>query len=223
MENKYSLRRVVSYSCLVLFAIFCILMLKFSTISVTSELIKMFGGTEPDNGFVWMRFESNFLDISSDEGAVVLFTVGPLSIIQLIIGIVALTSVVCNFLKGKDDANKKHIVWGIISMSVYALEGIIIKFVCESELPSYVSEYINTSSYIPLIIGVFLVIGYNFSLKYLPDMNLSLGEVGVSSNSSVALNEAERMEALSKCKALLDSGVITQEEFDAKKKQLLGL
>ena len=220
MENKYSLRRVVSYSCLGLFARLCILMLKFSTISVQSELIKMFG-VEPDNGFVWMRFESNFLDNSSDIGTIVLLTVGPLSIAQLIIGISVLASVVSNFLKEKDDVNKKPIVWGFVSMSLYALEGIIIKFVCNSELPSYVSEYINTSSFIPLIIGVALVIGYNLSLKYLPDAGFSSS--GVSSKTSPALNEVAKMEALSKYKGLLDNGIITQEEFDAKKKQLLGL
>ena len=108
-------------------------------------------------------------------------------------------------------------------MSVYALEGIIIKFVCNSELPSYVSEYIDSSSFVPLIIGIALVIGYNLSLKYLPDSNLSLGEALASSDSSAKSNEVDRMEAISKYKELLDSGAITQEEFDAKKKQLLGL
>ncbi|MBE6635053.1 MAG: SHOCT domain-containing protein [Ruminococcaceae bacterium] len=35
--------------------------------------------------------------------------------------------------------------------------------------------------------------------------------------------ESEAIESIEKYKALLDSGVITEEEFEAKKKQLLGL
>ena len=36
-------------------------------------------------------------------------------------------------------------------------------------------------------------------------------------------NEASSVEDLKKYKELLDTGVISQEEFDAKKKQLLGI
>ena len=43
------------------------------------------------------------------------------------------------------------------------------------------------------------------------------------SESSVSDNMAQAAEALKSLKELLDSGIITQEEFDAKKKQLLGL
>ena len=43
------------------------------------------------------------------------------------------------------------------------------------------------------------------------------------SESSVSDNMAQAAEALKSLKELLDSGIITREEFDAKKKQLLGL
>lgn len=39
----------------------------------------------------------------------------------------------------------------------------------------------------------------------------------------VVTNDSSNAEELKKYKELLDSGVISQEEFDAKKKQLLGL
>ena len=35
--------------------------------------------------------------------------------------------------------------------------------------------------------------------------------------------KADRIEELTKLKELLDAGAITQEEFDAKKKQMLGV
>lgn len=45
----------------------------------------------------------------------------------------------------------------------------------------------------------------------------------VAEKSSPSVTEAERLQYLKEYKNLLDSGVISQEEFDAKKKQLLGL
>lgn len=44
-----------------------------------------------------------------------------------------------------------------------------------------------------------------------------------SNNSSSITNQVSSADELKQYKELLDSGVITQEEFDAKKKQLLGL
>ena len=58
---------------------------------------------------------------------------------------------------------------------------------------------------------------------------LSLFEVMCQSNkvvhstSEVATQEQSAADEIVKFKQLLDSGIITQEEFDAKKKQLLGL
>ena len=42
-------------------------------------------------------------------------------------------------------------------------------------------------------------------------------------NSTTVVNAISPAEELKKMKELLDMGIITQEEFDAKKKQLLGL
>lgn len=44
-----------------------------------------------------------------------------------------------------------------------------------------------------------------------------------ASNITVVKQDASSADELKKIKDLLDSGIITQEEFDAKKKQLLGL
>ena len=41
--------------------------------------------------------------------------------------------------------------------------------------------------------------------------------------TTTVVNRSSNAEELSKFKKLLDEGIITQEEFDAKKKQLLGL
>ena len=44
-----------------------------------------------------------------------------------------------------------------------------------------------------------------------------------NSDKKDRLNYEEQIDALNKMKALLDAGVLTQEEFDAKKKEILGL
>ena len=44
-----------------------------------------------------------------------------------------------------------------------------------------------------------------------------------SSNTATSEYEGNQVERLAKLKELLDKGVISQEEFDAKKKQIMGL
>ena len=62
--------------------------------------------------------------------------------------------------------------------------------------------------------------------------NISTCSCGISKASIIApaaapksqpIDDAKAIEALKEYKDLLDSGIITQEEFDAKKKNLLGL
>ena len=50
-----------------------------------------------------------------------------------------------------------------------------------------------------------------------------LGQILASEGYEVIATAADGKEGLDKYKELLDMGVISQEEFDAKKKQLLGL
>ena len=53
-------------------------------------------------------------------------------------------------------------------------------------------------------------------------INDQMSKVG-SSNSSVTVNAIDPIEQLTKLAALLDKGLVTQEEFEKKKKELLGL
>lgn len=50
-----------------------------------------------------------------------------------------------------------------------------------------------------------------------------ISEARARRNSPASTVASSPMEELKKCKELLDCGIITQEEFDTKKKQLLGL
>lgn len=54
-------------------------------------------------------------------------------------------------------------------------------------------------------------------------INKILPRLNMESNGSIQTSQLSAADELKKYKDLLDSGIITQEEFDAKKKQLLGL
>ena len=45
----------------------------------------------------------------------------------------------------------------------------------------------------------------------------------VNDNTSVNMNKVDPYEEIKKLKTLLDEGIITEEEFNKKKKELLGL
>lgn len=68
-----------------------------------------------------------------------------------------------------------------------------------------------------VIMTVALLAGYYFLGIYLKGVLPSTA----GTNSAVVENKGSTIESLSNLKDLLDKGVITQEEFDAKKKQLL--
>jgi uncharacterized protein YwgA len=51
----------------------------------------------------------------------------------------------------------------------------------------------------------------------------SLNEAQPTVQTTTIINQADPMEQLEKLASLKDKGIITEEEFNAKKKQLLGL
>lgn len=222
MSTKFTVKRVASYFILVLFALLCILMLCFSTMYASKDASK-FLYPDADNGFVWMSFESNIAYGSDWESFAVLL--GTISIFQLIFGIVATVMVIINFCTGKPTRkNKGIIIVGFISMLLYAIEGIVYnKVYCN--IMNYKSEYFATVAYIPLVIGLVLVAGLSLLEKFIKETQVTCSDVAISKSvpNIVQSNESDTIKNLAQYKELLDKGIITQEEFDLKKKQLLGL
>lgn len=222
MQNKNSTARLVSHACLIAFSLFCVLMLAFAGIYYDG-----FGSSavDSDNGFVWLTFESNLLMFGSWDPYCVIY--GILSILQLGFGLCAVALSALSFVNKKyENKHKLIIVGGLISMTLYAAEGIVLKMVEFGS--SYYDDFI-TVSYVPLIIGVLLVVGYNLSKKYLPgDAEGTEAEAEVAAPAAAQAQKsgisAENVpEMLARYKSLLDSGAITEEEYEAKKKELLGL
>lgn len=70
-----------------------------------------------------------------------------------------------------------------------------------------------------LMVGV-LLLGLAFQKKRVPAKVMANAS---STSTTTAIGTETAIEKLTKLKQLLDEGIITQEEFEAKKKQLLGL
>lgn len=77
----------------------------------------------------------------------------------------------------------------------------------------------SSVSFIGVLTTVVTMAGYFFLGMYLSGK----GNKEAKQKGTVASNSGDTIEKLSNLKGLLDKGIISQEEFDEKKKQLLGL
>lgn len=91
---------------------------------------------------------------------------------------------------------------------IYFVAGIAVAICLKKMLPQGYSTMIKvyTLSFIPLLIGVAVFVLFCL----------------YTGNERIRRKQSDPAEALLKYKQLLDAGAITQEEFDAKKKELIG-
>ena len=128
------------------------------------------------------------------------------------------------------------ITFALIVSILYFIEGIILRQTMISKLilnETYIEQYIKTMCYIPLIIQVVLSIFYYIILNYatvieVDDKNSTATKTTITpiippNTTTITKKESDlnKIELLKKYKELLDSGIITQEEFDEKKEKLL--
>lgn len=172
---------------------------------------------------------------------------GICSILLLFFAIMAIVLVVFNFMS----ANKTKI-YDIIVIAVslfitiiYFIEGFILKSALVKEMSSqYGSTYgafLKTTCFVPFIICVVLMIAYivvaeifnrqiaNQKTKKVVETNEAKQDskneenLQKEKNKTEVNNEEDKIALVLKYKELLDANIISQEDFDAKKKQILGL
>ena len=102
----------------------------------------------------------------------------------------------------------------VVLNCVYMINGFLTKSTADEVLDGY--GEIHTYAYIPFILAVVLVVAYFLLKAFLPE---EMGAKAKAQQSAKSENQA--LQTLLQYKALLDSGVITQEEFEAKKAELL--
>ena len=187
-----------------------------------------------ENGFDMLSFESDYISGDYKWGATML---GVCSVLELVFACIAICLSIFNFVKTKESkAINTGIVGGAIAVAVlYLVEGIVFKAVLGSTV-SGLKEYLSTVAFVPMIIiGVFVVAYFLVApivgASSLGNENVENGEAIVVKKEKVSsvvrsnqqTVEAQSIENLKKYKDLLDMGVITQEEFEAKKKELLNI
>ena len=240
MNNKISLSRLVTFGLILVLALFAVLTLTFSAVYIDIDGYNL---VDPDNGFVWMGFDTNFLDLTLEKAVYDILkpVLGIISIAQLIFGIAAIGMTVAAFLNPQRENLLRKVKNGTLaSMIVYAVEGIVVRALVV-ERAGGDSDYVKTAAFIPLIIGIVLLVAIHFVPKFLPDTSIARNFVKPAADTATATaatttnnqpapqadaslaNEETSMNLLKNYKDMLDAGVITQEEYDAKKKQLLNL
>ena len=140
-----------------------------------------------------------------------------MSIIYIFIGSMLINIILCLvsiFGNATDRDGKSHIVMAIVNLILGGLVSLI------THAPGYDAISINP---IYKIFMLFCLIAI-FILAVIKRSSLVVPKVEAQSQQIVNnIQETSNADELKKFKELLDSGIITQEEFDAKKKQLLGL
>ena len=178
-----------------------------------------------ENGFTFLSFYGKLMSKSYQWGAI---TMGVCTIIEMIVSLVAIVLALLNFIN-KENRKGKGIAIIVLSLTIavlYLIEGIVYKSIFMDTM-GYFLDYdsdVKTSSFIPLIIISIFVSGYFLVNGLMPaQLKIEKKEKKEKPIKVTPVREKDSLELLEKYKKLLDDGVITQEEFDVKKKQYLNL
>jgi len=215
-------------------AIFSLLTLCFSLLRV-----EYVSPTLNENGFDFMSFSSVLIPENS-HWAIEL--IGAFSILITVFAILAIILAVCNFLSLQNTKIYDIVIISIAIFNtlIYLIEGIVFKKIfIDSYGISDATKIIKTSSFVPFIICAVLIITYivlgviftrlintqDDSIDN--DKGEQISKPQEESNSSekeASMNDEEtKIELITKYKKLFDDGILSQEEFETKKKQILGL
>lgn len=181
-----------------------------------------------DNGMMLLSFRPQ-ISYSLETWNWLPIILGTISLVILLCGIASIIFSILLFIKFESEKmfSNTIIIIAFITSVLYFVEGIIyLKFLQTFE--SYSHMY-TTLAYIPLIVQLVLFFIYILCKKLIPSsleyvttqvQNRS-NEKNMLENNAKNNNTLFQLIVLEQCKKLLDSGVITQEEFDSKKKELL--
>ena len=153
---------------------------------------------------------------SSYEWAI--YVIGSFSILFLIIAIALIALSIYNIL-AKKHFDLSIIVTCIVTSFLYTTIGIVFTSIAKETYGDYYQ--FNTSAYIPLILQAVLFIIYTIIKN---PGNLFVTDKKSENKPVPVLNKAIlEEEQIKKYKDLFEQGIITEEEFNAKRKQILGI
>lgn len=214
---------VITASIVAICSIFCFFGPAFSYVSGDSSIVPsmfnyMFGSKK---GLIIWEQKSGFI---------ILFVLQLLIILGFIVTI---------FILNNKNKSNKLIMGSIIGLIVLSLVATIMSF-CSISLTGIDSSLINLGvgpiiySVMHLVVIIILLVAcFNFYTKEIQNptvvenkststqVNVNSSNTTESNQSKEVLSESAKIDLLNRYKKMLDEGTLTQEEFDAKKKDLL--
>lgn len=87
------------------------------------------------------------------------------------------------------------------------------------DVNSYLRSYQQSVEELEKLVTAFKTVAF----PGVPEQSIGLGAVGAQAVHTASVPPADAIEEIKKYKGLMEDGIISQQEFDAKKKQLLGI
>ena len=168
-----------------------------------------------ENGFSFFLFKSQFIQGRDFTWAI--YLIGAFCILFLLLYLTLAAGAGVNFIfKKKDFLSLPVMISSLACSTLYAMIGIIVVIVCEI----MGTKGVTTAAYVPLILQGMCFAGYIVVGKLVPDTLGANKEKKEVASKQVGGVDYDALEKLAKLK---NEGVITEEEFIAKKKEILGL
>lgn len=229
---------IVKNSIAAFLGLWTIIMLSFSLVcasiprhqqNLPDYLLKNFN----NSGFSFMGFSSFLLEDGNWDWAIILL--GMFSIMFLLVGIAGIMLSVLhmfNIIKTSKSITN-FVIIEIVCMFLYMVFGIVITAIANS-VSTYYFDYesgFKTVAFVPLIIGTIFTVAYfiapqainKFMIASTNDNLQKTQTPNKIHNTNTKIANIDITVELKKYKELLDSDIITKEDFDKKKAQLLDL
>lgn len=209
-EVNKTLKKILQWGPVILFGIAALISI-FLSMPKTKEYSYYFYGKYRTRTYTYTRWEVVF-DFGEDTGLFILFVLGCLALLgAIILGIIYLVNRKCELQVTENNVKGKTL------------------FGKEVVLPLYMVSAYSTRKFLSVVcvatasgITKFSLIENYKEIGEVLEQQINQRQRNTETYSKKS-TESNSMDDLLKLKSLLDSGIITQEEFDAKKKQLLGL
>lgn len=204
--KEMSLKKVVLCAIAAVTALFTLIALAYPLARTSIFTLKLV-----ERGFTTLDFSSGLLDDS------LCGLVGTFSWIQLLASIMFLTvNMVAMFRFNRKTANK----WALATIITCLILNVLY-FIIGVSLVADAEAY-TTLSYVALILSILFTTAYFVCKKVIKeDATFRKKSKESAEHKREVRQEADSVDLLVKYKKLLDEGVITQDEFDEKKKELL--
>lgn len=235
--KNFSLSKLIQCSITLGMGILTLVALCFTLVKVSTYIEGIIPITLTESGFDFLDMKSIFIPDDFQWGAVLS---GIFCVLQLVAAIATIIMAILAFFVFNSQTAKTickifmilclsfhvtYLIVGIVNISIPASIGYWVQGlgVLDSDITSG-----TTFAYIPLIIASLIFAGYVICTIMIKDSvtdtqsnDHKTQENGQNTNSGSLADKKQVAEMLKTYKDLLDTGVITQEEFDREKEKLL--